>query len=300
MAKTGKKDKMDKRLTVFTPTYNRAYSLPQVYESLCSQTSKDFVWLVVDDGSTDNTRELMERWQAEGRVDIDYHYQQNAGKARAHNAGARLCHTELFVCLDSDDYLASPEVIHDTLSFWDDNADVASLPTTSGMVSYKQIVNRQRGNFPPGVKLTSLSKLNESYRGETTLMFKTDVLRKYPFPVPEGEKFMTEAYAYNQMDQHYQLLVFPYDSQTCEYRDDGITSNGWDVLFKNPKSYRMYYNQCIELNMGSKVYNMRMYIACSKLAADGKTFSSSSSKLLLLALYPLGIYQYYKLRRRKW
>lgn len=290
-----------KLITVFTPTYNRKYKLPQLYKSLCEQTCKDFVWLIVDDGSSDGTEELVRSWMADNEVEIQYHYQQNGGKMRAHNKGAELCETEYFVCVDSDDQLASPKVIKDTLDFLEQNKDLAGKKEISGVVSYKKIGSVSQGKFPDNMKVAALSELYEAgFHGETTLMFKTDVLKRYPFPVVEGEKFLTEAYIYDQLDEKYKMMVFPYYSQDCEYLPDGFTNNAWDVLFKNPKSYRMYYNQCIKLNKGNKSHNMRMYIACSLLAGDGKLFSSSDFKGYLLLMLPLGLYQYYRLKHRKW
>jgi len=289
-----------KLITIFTPTYNRKYKLPQLYKSLCEQTCKDFVWLIVDDGSSDGTEELVRSWMEDHELEIQYHYQQNGGKMRAHNKGAELCETEYFVCIDSDDYLSSPSVIKDTLGFLEQNKELLERDDVSGVVSYRKMLSGSQGKFPENVKLATLTELNAGYRGETTLMFKTDVLRLYPFPVVEGEKFLTENFVYDQLDERYKLLVFPYYSQDCEFHPDGITSNAWDVLYKNPKGYRMYYNQCIKLKKGSKSHNMRMYIACSLIAGDGKLFSSSDFKGYLLRMLPLGLYQYYRLKHRKW
>lgn len=291
----------DKRITVFTPTYNRRYMLPALYESLCEQDCKDFVWLVVDDGSNDDTGDQVAQWQNDGLIDIQYHYQTNAGKTAAHNKGVRLCQTELFVCIDSDDRLSSPSVIGDTIRFWDENSELASMATTSGIVSYRKMLTGDFSPFPENVKLSTLSYLYENgFKGETTLVFKTEVLKRFSFPEIEGERFITENYVYDQMDEHYKMLVFPYFSQDCEFRDDGITRNAWDFLFKNPKGYRMYYNQSITLKKGNPSWNMRMYIACSLIAKDGRLFSASDHKLMLLRMLPLGLYQYYKLLHRKW
>ena len=292
---------MKKRLTIFTPTYNRKHTLPQLYDSLCRQTCKDFTWLIVDDGSTDGTEALIWQWAAEGKTDIAYHRQANRGKMAAHNKGVGFCATELFVCIDSDDYLASGRVVADLLAFWDANSDVAGLPTTSGMVSYRKMLTGTFSPFPENVSLSTLAQLYEQgFKGETTLVFKTDVLRRHPFPEIDGEKFITEAYVYDQLDRHFQMLVFPHFSQVCEYQPDGFTRNGWDVLFKNPKGYRMYYNQCMKFGRGSFLYNMRMYIACSLLAADGRTFADCDFKLPLLLAYPLGLRQYHRLLNHKW
>ena len=97
-------------LTIFTPTFNRAELLKRVYDSLLRQREKNFSWLIVDDGSTDNTKEVVEEWLREGRINIQYEYQENGGKMRAHNQGVNLCNTELFLCLDSDDFLTEDAV----------------------------------------------------------------------------------------------------------------------------------------------------------------------------------------------
>ena len=290
-----------KRITVFTPTFNRKYILPKLYQSLCTQSCKDFVWLVVDDGSTDGTGELVRSWMDENQIEIRYYYQENGGKTRAQNKGVELCDTELFVCIDSDDYLSSPSVVQDNLDYWEKHSSLITAPETCGMVSYRRMLSGKQGRFPDHLQLATLSELYDSgYRGETTLVFKTEVLKKNLFPVFEGEKYVTEGYLYDQLDEVYKLLVFPYYSQDCEYQSDGITRNGWDILFRNPKSYRMYYNQCIKLKKHSKSRNMRMYIACSLIANDGRLFSASDFKLYLLLMLPLGLYQYYRLKHRKW
>lgn len=94
-----------KSITVFTPTYNRAYCLNQLYESLLRQTSKDFLWLIIDDGSSDSTQEVVSLWIKDNKIAIQYHYQENKGTVYAHNTAHYLMDTELCVCIDSDDYM---------------------------------------------------------------------------------------------------------------------------------------------------------------------------------------------------
>lgn len=289
---------ISKRLTVFTPTYNRAYILPQLYESLCTQDCKDFYWLIIDDGSTDDTPSLVASWIEEGQLDIIYQKQANGGKMREHNRAVACCQTELFVCVDSDDMLASPTVIRDTLNYWDEHNDLSSQPEVCGLISYRKSENGV-GFFPEATMLCTLGELYEKgYVGDTTLIYKTAFIRQHPFPEIEGEKFITEAVVYDRIDLHNKYLLHPYYSQICKYLNDGYTQNGWTHLLRNPKGYRMYYNQLVEIGKGHKRYNMKMYIACSLLAADGQTFAQCSSKPLLLAMFPLGYWQYLKLRKQ--
>ena len=104
-------------LTVFTPAYNRAHTITRTYESLCRQTCKDFTWLVVDDGSTDGTRALIEQWIAAGVIDIRYIYQANQGMHGAHNTAYRNITTELNTCIDSDDYMPD-DAVQQIVDFW--------------------------------------------------------------------------------------------------------------------------------------------------------------------------------------
>ena len=98
-------------LTVFTPAYNRAHTLPRTYESLCRQNCKDFIWLIVDDGSTDNTAELVRDWQCrDNGFEIQYIYKENGGMHTTHNVAYANIHTELNTCIDSDDMLADGAV----------------------------------------------------------------------------------------------------------------------------------------------------------------------------------------------
>ena len=101
---------MNQGITIFTPTYNRAHRLPVLYQSLCKQTSREFEWVVVDDGSTDDTKSLINGWIKEGKINIRYFWQENAGKAQAHNLGVEMAEKNLFTCVDSDDLLVTNAV----------------------------------------------------------------------------------------------------------------------------------------------------------------------------------------------
>ena len=111
---------MKATLTIFTPAYNRAYTLHKCYESLKKQTNKDFEWLIIDDGSTDNTRELVQSWIEENLIPIKYHYQKNQGMHGAHNSAYELIDTKLNVCIDSDDYMPD-DAVEKILKFWEEN-----------------------------------------------------------------------------------------------------------------------------------------------------------------------------------
>ena len=229
-------------ITVFTPTYNRAYILPQLYKSLCEQTSKDFCWLIVDDGSSDNTKELVKNWINEAIIKIKYFYKDNGGKMRAHNFGVAHTETELFVCVDSDDYLTQMAIEH-FIETWKKKV---KKENTAGIVAYRgkkdgsPLVNQ----FPEGITESTLSGLyNRGFAGDTTLIFKTKILQKYLFPEIPGEKFITEGYVYDQIDKDYKLYVLREVGIICEYQEDGYTRNNLRLERDNPKGWVLFYRQ---------------------------------------------------------
>lgn len=233
-----------KRLTIFTPTYNRAYILPELYRSLKAQTNNDFIWLIVDDGSTDGTGELVKSWIAENVIDIKYYYQENGGKMKAHNFGVQMTETEMFVCVDSDDWIACDSVEKIVAEF--DKSDVGKKNELCGIVAYRgKKLNEVIGTeFPANISYDTLSGLyKKGFKGDTVLIFKTDIIRQYPFPIIENEKFITEAYVYDQIDRKYKWHLFPSIITICQYNTDGLTLNLLKYNFKNPCGYVSYFIQ---------------------------------------------------------
>lgn len=232
-------------LTIFTPTYNRAYILPRAYEALCSQTSKNFVWLIVDDGSTDNTESLIHTWIQEGRIAIQYHHQENGGKMRAHNLGVHLCETELFVCVDSDDYIVK-DAVESILHLWNSLQHKDKL---GGIIAYKgkDPSHILFGKPFPNINPATLQELYQNgFTGETTLIYRTHVLSQHLFPVFDGEKFIPEAVVYDQIDQHHPLYVFPRIITICEYHNDGLSHSVALLRENNPKGWLLYYQHRIK------------------------------------------------------
>lgn len=293
-----------KRLTIFTPTYNRAYILPKLYGSLCIQTCQDFEWLVVDDGSTDNTQELLHHWSDEGKVYFRFVYQENGGKMRAYNRAVSLAEGELFVCIDSDDILATETVVADSLHFWDLHRNEISSKPIAGMVSFR-ISPKGKGfeHVKEGFEVKSSEDIFKMYSGEHTDFVITEILRKYPYPVFEGEKFTTDVYIFKQMDEKYDFLLHPYFSQICQYHDDGYTKSYRRILFDNPKGYRELHALCIRLRNNGYWRSVVCYISISLFIRDHTMFSASPNRLLTILLYPLGclkyVYDRYMLSKEK-
>lgn len=234
-------------LTVFTPTYNRRELLKRVYDSLKNQTSSDFEWLIVDDGSSDDTGKMVESFIDEGIIRIHYYYQKNGGKMRAHNLGVRLCNTELFFCLDSDDYLVDTAV-EDILKLWSEkNKCEHCIRKIGGIVAHKGSSKKDllgdRG-FPEGVESSTLRNLyRKGFRGETSLVFSTKVLKKYPFPEYDGEKYVPEDVVYDRIDKEYELIVFDKILTICEIVSEGYTDQAQKLRKDNPNGWYIYYEQ---------------------------------------------------------
>jgi hypothetical protein len=236
---------------------------------------------------------MVERWKREEKVNIRYIYQDNSGKMMAHNKAVQESVGELFMCIDSDDCLYSERVVENTLSFWQEQMAIADpLMSICGLIGYKKIGNK-RQNFPQGMQIAHLFELYEKgFSGETSLLFKRDVLIKYPFPYFEGEKFVTDVYVYDQIDRTYKFLLFPYYMQNCEYQIGGYSSNYMKLLFDNPKGYRAYHNQCVKFHKKSYLKSVICYVALSIRIGDWDMFCGAANPFLTVLLFPMGIIKY--------
>ena len=238
-------------LTVFTPTYNRAYILPRLYESLLKQTDRNFEWVIVNDGSTDNTRELVKEWINENKFTIRYYEQENQGKPMAHNMGVEMSSGEIFTCVDSDDFLTDNaiEIINRK---WN---ECKKEKKCIGIVGTRIKLDGQPvgSGIIPGVQNSTLYDLynKHKYTGDTILVYKTEILKKYKFPKIEGEKFIPETYLYNQLDAEGELATIKDGVYVCEYLNDGYTNNSVKLINNNPKGYILAAEQ--ELTIAKKI-----------------------------------------------
>jgi len=274
------------KLTVFTPTYNRRDLLPRVYESLCAQTCKDFTWLIVDDGSADNTEELVKGWQQENLLHIEYAYFENGGKMRAHNRGVELCRTELFLCLDSDDWLV-PNAVSDIYECIPQIEDehVAGIVAHKGKSETEPLYDV---DFPKEEYSTLFGLYLKGFKGETTLLFKTAVLREYPFPEIPGEKYVPEDYIYDKIDSVYTLFILPKIITVCELVAAGYTDSVRALRRNNPRAWYLYYEQraCIAPFSLLKFKLLGFYILYAKRCREPLMKKGSVSPLCVLAGYP--------------
>lgn len=226
------------KITIFTPTYNRKHLLPNLFESLKKQTNKDFIWLVIDDGSSDGTSELFGEWkkQAVG-FQIDYVQKKNGGKHTAIEKANEICGTDYIVCVDSDDYLTenAVEQMYKEIDIIDKMDDVC------GVVTRKAKPNGEPFsiNWVPNEMSLYFYELSKKYgySTDTSLLFKTNIVNKFHFPIFKGERFVTESVYYNQFLYDYKMYASNNLYYLAEYMPDGYTAQGLNLFFKNPEGY---------------------------------------------------------------
>lgn len=278
-------------LTVFTPAYNRAHTLPRTYESLCRQDCKDFVWLVVDDGSSDNTAALVRSWQEqENGFEIRYLYKENGGMHTAHNAAYEVIDTELNVCIDSDDYLADGAV-KKILDKWCSVKDLgyAGIIGLDADLDGKLIGK----GFPDGLTETTLTGYYAAGgSGDKKLVYRTDVIKQYPpYPVFDGEKYVALAYKYRLIDQDYKLAVLDEVLCNVEYQPDGSSGTMWKQYLRNPRGFAFWRKVCMQYPESKKrlLVDCIHYCSSSMLAGNRRFVMESPRKLLTVLCAPAGI-----------
>ena len=186
------------KLTIFTPAYNRAHTLPRTYESLLRQECKEFVWLIVDDGSIDDTAQLVRKWMSQDNgFEIQYIYKENGGMHTAHNTAYQNIKTELNVCIDSDDMLASGAVKH-ILDIWEEKKDSDKYAGIIGLDADMQSGKIIGTKFPKKMKETTLHGFYENGgKGDKKLVYRTDIMKELPeYPVFDGEKYVSLGWKY--------------------------------------------------------------------------------------------------------
>ena len=282
---------MAKTLTIFTPAYNRAYTLHLGYEALLRQTCQDFEWLIIDDGSTDNTRELVEGWISKNKIPIRYHYQENQGMHGAHNTAYRLITTELNTCIDSDDYMPD-DAVEKIITFWkkygsDKVAGIIGLDADfDGNIIGTRFTEKETtltGFYARGGK------------GDKKMVYRTDVITRYPeYPIFEGEKYVSLGYKCELIDQDYSLLTINEVLVNVEYRSDGSSMNMFRQYIKNPQGFAFIRKSSMQLAPTAKrrFKEAIHYVSSSLILRNKRFLQESPKKLLTLCAVPFGIVLY--------
>ena len=287
-------------LTIFTPAYNRAHTLPRTYQSLCAQNCKDFIWLIVDDGSSDNTAALVKEWQkADNGFEIRYIYKENGGMHTAHNVAYANIDTELNVCIDSDDCMADGAVSK-ILEKWTQVRDLGY----AGLIGSDADLN---GNllgtgFPAGMTETTLcGYYAQGGIGDKKLIYRTDIINQYPeYPVFEGEKYVALAYKYRLIDQDYKLAVLDDILCNVEYQPDGSSNTMLRQYINNPYGFIFWRKVCMQYPESKKALAKSIihYVAENLIAGDTHFIRSSPRKALTVLFTPAGVLLFLYLKRQ--
>ena len=286
------------KFTVFTPTFNRKELLEKLYKSLQKQTYIDFEWLIVDDGSTDGTGEKVKEFLEESKLDIKYFYKENGGKQRAYNFATEKANGELFICLDSDDEYVE-NGLGTILKYWEKyekNRNIAGMGYLSTYPDGKVIGSI----FPEKEMVSTQFDIYNKYgvKGDKGLMFRTEIIKKYKFPVFDDEKFITEAVVYNRICEKYKMVYVNEKIEIKEYQEDGLTAKYNNLLLRNPKGQALYHNEINSQNLTfkKKILNNAVYYKFCRVAGYklGKIFKESKNKLFLLMGVVIGEYMWMK------
>lgn len=279
------------RVTVFTATYNRAYCLDKLYESLRRQTVKDFLWLIIDDGSTDETQETVKLWQnaTDNGFEIRYVYKENGGLQSVYNRAIELLDTELAVAIDSDDYMPD-NAIEKILAHWDEygNEKYAGIAGLDYYTDGTIIGDKIKADFE--VDITSKDYMLKS-KGDKKLVVRSD-LYKSVAPMKEfpGEK-ISPHYLHLLIGKKYKFLVMNENLCFVEYQADGMTSNMWRQYRMSPNAFMAYRQLEMTLGLGLKrnfvlaVHYTSSCILAHKLC---RGIMTSPKKLLSILAVPFG------------
>lgn len=239
------------RITVFTPTYNRGYIIGKLYESLRRQSFNDFEWLVIDDGSTDNTEKLFEYWMhKDNSFSIRYFRFENVGKQKEINKALDLAEGELFFTVDSDDLLTKDAL--EKIDYWEKtlprNGKYCGLAGSDGDMDGNPTNPMFEG---PYIDVTFLNRYPESglFIGhDRPWVFYTEIHRKFKYPEFEGEKFITEAVVWNRMAAAgYKIRCYNDVIYLWEHQELGLTSGIQKTLISNPKGFGLWRKEMMKM-----------------------------------------------------
>lgn len=287
---------MKKMLTVFTPAYNRAYTLHKCYESLLRQTSKEFIWVIVDDGSIDNTKDLVKSWIKEKKIEIRYYYQKNQGMHGAHNKAYEVIDTELNVCIDSDDYMTD-DAVEVITNYWEKNRSgkLAGFGALN-IFENKEVIGTK---FPENLKSSRYFELYKIHKikGDKKFIYRTDLIKKNPYPIFQGEKYVGLDYKYMKLDEKYKLGLMNKPVCIVEYLPDGSSLNMFKQYKNNPKGFSFYRIENMKNPSGNKLYKFKEsihYVASSILCKNKNFIKETPEKFLSILALPFGyiLYRY--------
>ena len=293
------------RLTVFTPAYNRADLLPRCFESMKRQTNKEFIWMIIDDGSTDGTRELVEGWMAQPLdFTLLYYYKENGGLHTTYNEAISHIDTELCVCIDSDDFMPD-DAVEKILRFWDDRGS----DRVAGIVGLDfdldgNIIGDPLPDQPTVNLIDLLVGKYDLHNGDRTNVVRTELYKKVaPMKVFSGEKNFNPHYMHLQISTEYDFLVMNENLRFVEYQPGGMSDSMYRQYRNSPKSFAETRKLYLSFPNTGLAFRMRQcihYVSSSIIGRNKSFLKESPAKLLTVLSMPFGValaaWTYFKTR----
>lgn len=248
------------KISILTPTYNRANLLKNLYNSLLENAKYkvEIEWLIMDDGSNDETRKKVEEWKKESKIEIKYYYQENQGKMVAINKLVEQATGDLIVDCDSDDYFTKDafEIISEEYEKNKSEENIYGLcflkKDTRGKNMGKNFTKNKTTMFDLYFK--------EGEDGEKVIVFYSNIRKKYKHELEKDEKFVTEARMYHKMDEKYKMICINKSIMVCEYQEEGYTKNIKKQFMENPIGYYKYFQEILQKDMSGVSFKKRLYV----------------------------------------
>ena len=285
------------RLTIFTPTYNRAHTIERTYHSLCRQSCKEFDWLIIDDGSTDNTASIVKAWVAENKIPIRYVYKENGGLYTGYNVAYSLIESELCVCVDSDDYMPD-DAVEKIYKCWIERGG----EQYAGLIGLDFHLDGTPigGYFPTGLDNVWFMDLyiKKLHLGDVKPVLRTDLMKTVaPMVGFEGEKNFNPAYMMMQVCDRYPILLLNENLCFVDYQTglDSMSAGIWKQYRNSPHSFQK--QRILELQLVHNSWKNRIrvaihYVASSLIAHDKGWLRKSPKKWITLLVLPMGFMLY--------
>lgn len=274
-------------ITVFTPSYNRKKELKDLYESLLRQDYNDFEWLIVDDGSKDDTKNFIEELKKENKININYVYKENGGKQSAYNKGLDCTKGDIFLCIDSDDILKDNilKIIND------DFKKIKKDKSIGGVIYVQSYINDKSKIIGTSFKEDNMienyfdiyHKLNVT--GDKLIVLKTSVAKEYYFPLIKGEKFIPEALIFNRISNKYNFLCRNIIAAHKEYLQGGYSNNYFNLVKRNPKGNMLYFKELYSKE--KKLYNIYGYLLFGIYSKTkfSELLKNHPNKIMIIIMY---------------
>lgn len=251
------------KISILTPTYNRSSLLKKLYNSIIINTKKvniDIEWLIMDDGSNDDTKQSVESFVKEKNLDIFYFYEENKGKMYAINELVKKATGDFIVECDSDDFFTDNafELIKNSIESIKDYSNIYGLV----FLKYDQNGNNMGNNFKEENYESTMFDLyfKEGITGEKALVYNAKIRKQYKYELENNEKFITEARLHHKMDLKYKVRCFNQNIMICEYKSDGYTKNIEKIYKQNPYGYYQYFKEIFNQNLNGVKFKKKLYI----------------------------------------